>query len=338
VASAGVVEAYAFNAAALLFVTIILALTYSVPCYNACRGALPSVGFVRTVAEALAGLKTDARFKVVQLPALLLGNALAWRRLTQGVLVSTKSPLLSDLGLDAARMGLQEYRLLTYAWVPQSLPQLVLTVSAMRWALRERKGSGPCGGRAALLLTLAAGGYGGALAHYAFADVKTQALGGVGFAAALVGARCVADLRLARAAAGTYSGAAVLDLALVVVGAAAAGTSAALTLGGAAGGALVALLVSPRIVPHVGAGAVPTSNLRDSRDATRWRRLQDGQLFDIKAPWLGPRLFVVVCLLLLSRLRIALSQLGPALATAYLAPGVLSGRSFVRPPTFIFGF
>mmetsp|Transcript_27215 Transcript_27215/g.87954 ORF Transcript_27215/g.87954 Transcript_27215/m.87954 type:complete len:421 (-) Transcript_27215:89-1351(-) len=171
--------------------------------------------------------------------------------------VSTLSPILSDLRLDPFRLGKQKYRQLTYALVHASLPHLAFDAWSARRALvppektptyqvLARNDTYACATTffdVAFLYSFGvwAGAQNFLLAPYAkgTSSVDVQfPVGGAAGIAALLGNRVISRLRLKQTKRGDVAGAAFVDLVLQLVGNVAFGTPPALTLGGFAAGLL----------------------------------------------------------------------------------------------------
>uniref|UniRef100_A0A7S0TAB2 Peptidase S54 rhomboid domain-containing protein n=1 Tax=Chrysocystis fragilis TaxID=1411660 RepID=A0A7S0TAB2_9STRA len=298
--------------------------------WSAVSVALPGVN------EVLEAKKKATNGLQVAIDAIL-GKCLTLR--TPSGTLSTQSPLLSDLALDADRHAGQEYRLLTHAATHGSVMHLLWDAYILRSALFQKstirvREPVPLCGTVLLVWCLATfGAFAGGLAHREFYDLP-RAIGASAVAAALHGAAFVArrhlgEQKLKRQTLGR--------LAVIAVGSAIFGmTPSVLVFGGFLAGAAFGYLTLPRFEAIEPEYAL----LRDKQDAER-RKGEARSFAPVVAegleqsdPILRPLILFAVIFAFVPSLHLAFLQLPQAAYHAAFDPGQLSGRLLYAPLTW----
>lgn len=303
---------------------VITATTLALTVWSAIAYALPGVNELLGPSKAMTplGVSLDALF----------GKCITIRAPGERLL-STQSPLLSDIALDADRHDGQHYRLLTYALAHCSVLHVLWDAYVLRsalfaqsTALRLRRPTPLCGNADLMWCVATLGAIFGGIAHRAF-YVTPRAVGVAGVAAALHGATFVAQSRLKEPRTKRM---AFKNLIIVSVGGAIFGGSPmALCFTGFVVGALFAAVACPKFEPIEPEFAL----FGDKKEADRRKgksrafapRLAEGlKRYD---PPLPPLLVFFLLFAFIPDVHDAFLQLPQALYFATTSPGALSGRT-----------
>ena len=303
----------------LSFVIVRSALKDAMPAFNAAVGSAKKLSALRVATDSLYFGKYEvARHKTLAVLGIF-GSQEARNRLTRGSLVSTLSPIISDLQIDPLRRFKQPYRLLTYSIAHNSLPHLAFDAWTARRAVVEpertvrgvkillntdEKEDNKTAVKEPLFMSgrslvdlcsfVTVGAYGGATTYLSWAKSQRSfspvpVVGGTGAVSALFGARFVGRLRLGdkRLGQGYFQknfgyAQAFRDVALQVLGNRLFNVPVAVTLGGFFTGVLCALVSGPRYAVKETEDSKNFLLLGDARDARRYKKAR------ALAPKVGP--------------------------------------------------
>jgi len=353
---------------ALLLLCARSAVFDALPGVNAALGQKAQLSSQRVAMDALLFNRvTTVRRKSLALLGVLT-SPIARKRFHEGAVVSTLSPLVSDLRLDGTRAATRQvYRKLTYAAAHSSLPHLAFDGFTTRRALviperlptpvedeelEEKKEHFVCGKRPSSLLFLYLfGSYAGAAFHLSKWNAATAKanypVGGTAGIAALQGSRFISRYRLRygrRRRVGYVE--TFRDMAIQIIGNRIFGVPVALTFAGFGAGLLYGVLCGPRFT-LVAPEAKNFLLLGDARDARRKKRPRKFAPRTGPGSRLVPRepilaqfwLFLVLVVFTNGAFLRALGQTPNALRVIFFSkqpPGFLSDRLLRLPPTISF--